>query len=149
MTFDPFNSQYFLQIIFQIEDEDNYPPYNDRFDFLGYNSSNFIYLIGPPIFVFMFYLACLFILPLLMIHPRVRQLKIVQSVKKYALFNGLIRLVIEISLESSFSIVLMLLYLKTGFNNMLDVATFGLTFAFAAFIFIIMIPLPIILHVNY
>lgn len=54
-TFDVINSADILQVIFGLHSPDDYPPYNSRFDFLGYNSCNFVYLIGPPMFYFFYF----------------------------------------------------------------------------------------------
>ena len=40
-----------LNLMFRVEGNiDTYPSFNFRFDFLGYNHSNFILLIGMPMF---------------------------------------------------------------------------------------------------
>jgi len=44
-NFDLFDSGDQLQRIFHLDDSDNYPPYNAYFDYLGYDSSNFLYSI--------------------------------------------------------------------------------------------------------
>lgn len=46
ITFDFFNTEYFSSLIFGLEDTDNYPPYNDNFDFIGYSTNNFLYNMG-------------------------------------------------------------------------------------------------------
>lgn len=50
ITFDPIETNSYLEVIFDLQDEEEYPPYNANFEFLGYESSNFIYLLGTPIF---------------------------------------------------------------------------------------------------
>lgn len=61
VTFDPFNSATYLEIIFELKDVNDYDAYNDRYEFVGYNTSNFVYSIGPPIFVLMFNISLVFI----------------------------------------------------------------------------------------
>eukprot|EP00347_Sterkiella_histriomuscorum_P016053 403354665 len=57
-TFDPIESNQYIQRVFKLEDIENYPPYNDRFEFTGYDSSNFLYLLGgfPVLFIFKYLL---------------------------------------------------------------------------------------------
>ena len=49
MTFDPVKSDKILAKIYHLDKSEAYSPYNERFDFLGYESSNFIHVIGTPI----------------------------------------------------------------------------------------------------
>jgi len=59
ITFDPVDSDLYLEKTFDLQDEDDYEPFNDNFEFLGYESSNFIYLIGMPIFhIFLYIILC-------------------------------------------------------------------------------------------
>ncbi len=63
MTFDPVSTGLILESIYQLEESDSYLPYNNRFNFLGYESSNFIHLIGTPILIMKIYgILCLFYL---------------------------------------------------------------------------------------
>ncbi|CDW77305.1 UNKNOWN [Stylonychia lemnae] len=65
VTFDPFNSSQHLQKIFQLRPVDEYEDFNDRFEFLGYDNSNFIYLIGPPILLLIFNIGLILIFALI------------------------------------------------------------------------------------
>ncbi len=49
ITFDPVNSESMLDTMFRVKgNEESYPSFNFRFDFLGHDNSNFIFLIGMP-----------------------------------------------------------------------------------------------------
>ena len=59
ITFDFYDTNPKLQKVFGLKDDSDYPAYNDRFDMLGYSTSNTLYNIGMPIFFILFYLAIL------------------------------------------------------------------------------------------
>ena len=46
-----------LQAIFSLPDDSTYEAYNDRFDLLGYSTTNTIYNLGMPLFYLMWYVA--------------------------------------------------------------------------------------------
>lgn len=50
-----------LQIMFDLKTEDDYPPYNDKFELLGYSTSNSMINIGTPMFMMMAYFALMLI----------------------------------------------------------------------------------------
>ncbi|CDW89609.1 UNKNOWN [Stylonychia lemnae] len=60
INLDIFNVAKDLKNFFKLKAIDEYSEYNDRFAFLGYDNSNFIYLIGMPIFFLIIYLSCLY-----------------------------------------------------------------------------------------
>lgn len=46
-----------LQAIFSLPDDSTYEAYNDRFDLLGYSTTNTVYNLGMPVFYLMWYVA--------------------------------------------------------------------------------------------
>ncbi len=59
MTFDFFNTSDVLQRMFSLRGESAYPAFNERFEFLGYGTTNVIYNMGLPMFFIMGYLLLL------------------------------------------------------------------------------------------
>lgn len=66
VNFDLFDASAILEVIFGLEPSDTYLPYNDYFEELGYDNSNFIYLIGPPVLSVIFYLFLLLLYVIIM-----------------------------------------------------------------------------------
>ncbi|CDW82428.1 UNKNOWN [Stylonychia lemnae] len=87
VNFDVIGTEMILEKVFDLQSSDDYTPYNDNFTFLGYDNSNFIYLIGFPILILiMNILLTIFYL-------------LISRIKLKLFF-------IEISLEASFSAVI-------------------------------------------
>ena len=57
VTMDFFDMSLKLQAIFSLPDESTYEAYNDRFDLLGYSTTNTIYNLGMPVFYLMWYVV--------------------------------------------------------------------------------------------
>ncbi len=106
MTVDPVQSDFILVSIYHLESSDKYPPYNDRFDFLGYESSNFIHLIGTPLLFMKFYIfLCLLYLALSKCKYNF-MLKIVEWLRKLLFLATFYRFFIEMALESCFAAII-------------------------------------------
>jgi hypothetical protein len=45
--------------VFGLKDDSDYAAYNDKFDMLGYSTSNTLYNVGMPVFFILFYLVLL------------------------------------------------------------------------------------------
>ncbi|CDW88273.1 UNKNOWN [Stylonychia lemnae] len=78
LNLDIFDVEKDLQVIFDLKENDDYPEYNELFTFLGYDNSNFIYLIGLPIIFILIYTALIlafFILSLLRIKSFIQFIK--------------------------------------------------------------------------
>lgn len=71
-----------------------------------------------------------------------------QKVQKYVLFNGIIRLTLEICLESMFSIVITLINID-ALDIEEDWSILLMTFIFVILIFMMIIPMPIVLQRNF
>jgi hypothetical protein len=69
ITFDIFDMNPKLQYIFSLKDVSEYPAYNERFDMLGYSSSNTIYNVGMPVFFIIIYVGLLFLYLIVMKLP--------------------------------------------------------------------------------
>jgi hypothetical protein len=46
-----------LRVVFDLAHEDEYEPYNENFELLGYDNSNFIYLVGSPLIYIAIYVV--------------------------------------------------------------------------------------------
>ena len=56
VNFDVFNTESNLKGMFHLKDADDYPEYDEYFSFMGYDNTNFLYIVGFPIFVLYFYI---------------------------------------------------------------------------------------------
>lgn len=56
-TFDFLDCADKLRFLFDLQSLDQYPPYNDSFNLLGYNFNNVLLNIGLPVFFVMGYLG--------------------------------------------------------------------------------------------
>ena len=94
-----------FQKIFQLKDPEEYPPYNDKFDFLGYSTSNFIYNIGTPLYMVMLFLLYLFVYLIIWKIEFKRSLlvKIKDTLKEKIFFGPPMRFIIETVMEGTIS----------------------------------------------
>lgn len=67
VTFNFIDVPSYLQYIFFLSNPSAYPQYNESFNFLGYNGSNWLYNIGMPIFIIISYFGFIVIYLLLKI----------------------------------------------------------------------------------
>jgi hypothetical protein len=59
ITLEALSGEEVIQIMFGLKESESYEPYNNHFDDLGYDSSNFLYLIGLQVsFIFVLPLLC-------------------------------------------------------------------------------------------
>eukprot|EP00347_Sterkiella_histriomuscorum_P013197 403365639 len=146
-TFDPFNSSDYLKIIFNLQDVDSYEPYNYRFEFLEYSSSNFVYLIGPPFFFLLTYFAMMIFHFLLKQFSYFRKKQFVKKLSSFLYYNYFLRFFIELALEAGLSIIINF--------DMIRIDIFGevVSLMFSIFFMIILLllafGLPFYLNNNY
>lgn len=60
-NFNLFNVNSWIETVFKLKPEEEYDSYNYYFDFLGYECTNFIYLLGLPIFLIFVYFGLMLI----------------------------------------------------------------------------------------
>ena len=61
ITFDYIDTNDKLKAVFGLSDASDYPAYNDKFDMLGYSTTNTLYNIGLPIFMMLVYFSLLIV----------------------------------------------------------------------------------------
>lgn len=103
ITFDFYDTSPKLQYVFSLKDESDYTAYNDRFDMLGYSTSNTLYNVGMPVFFILFYLVLLTTYLIVIKLPW----KICQSIREKlqpkVLWEVPIRFIMELALEGVIS----------------------------------------------
>jgi hypothetical protein len=57
VTFDFYNLNPKLEALFTLPSDSSYTAFNDRFDFMGYSTTNSLYNIGLPVFYLMIYMV--------------------------------------------------------------------------------------------
>jgi hypothetical protein len=103
ITFDFYNTNPKLQNVFGLKDDSDYAAYNDRFDLLGYSTSNTLYNVGMPVFFILFYLVLLTTYLIVMKLPwRVCQW-LREKLQPKVLWEVPIRFIMELALEGVIS----------------------------------------------
>eukprot|EP00347_Sterkiella_histriomuscorum_P007200 403349876 len=106
VNFDLFNIQDILQQIFQLESPDYYDPYNIRFQFIGYDNSNFMYLIGAPLIFFFLDIILALLFPLLKMNDHNLCKKLQNYLRPRLFYSSYLLFFIEMALEITFSCII-------------------------------------------
>eukprot|EP00347_Sterkiella_histriomuscorum_P002815 403366702 len=157
VNFDMFDASAQLQVIFGLDDIEVYPAYNTYFEYLGYDNSNFLYLIGPPIITVFIYLGILLIyLIILKIDQRQQEYLIFNSsfyfsvniVKKklfkFLFLSTLVRFFMELALEIALSTIVNIKMKKADTSG--EIFSYSISFICMIAIGISSIFLPFLIH---
>ena len=106
VNFDTFQGSEALQKMFDLKDSSAYPPLDDYFEYMEYNTSNFIYILGFPFLVLLGYLSLVPLCFLLMIGKCSRSWSLTVYLANLLICNVFLRYFMELSLESGFGFVI-------------------------------------------
>jgi hypothetical protein len=153
ITFDFINTDPKIQAVFALKDDDSYPPYNDKFDLLGYSTSNTLYNVGLPVFGILLYFGLLLLYLIVRFLPFKIAQKITKKLRKMIFWNPALRFVIELALEGVLSSVVNIrsyIIKDTELNNIGEIMTVLLSIALIVLniVFAILITCLLIKHRN-
>lgn len=117
VTFDFLDTNPKIQYLFQLRDPEEYPAFNDRFDFLGYSTTNSLYNIGLPVFFIMLYMGMLSFYLLTLLFPIKKLSPFKEWLQRKVYFGPPIRFVIEMALEGVLSSLVNIIPLAKGENT--------------------------------
>eukprot|EP00347_Sterkiella_histriomuscorum_P007056 403350417 len=106
VNFDLMETQNQLMGIFNLKDVEEYEPYNIRFQFIGYDNSNFLYLIGAPLLFLAINLALVLVYHLISRIQNKWLQKFSQYLKNSLFYSAFLLFFIEMALEISFACII-------------------------------------------